>query len=333
MSANLLCPACHSREAKLVETVSLEALALAWSREKCHGDVGDYKTIYEYLKTDLECAEVEFWQCRDCGLEFARPMRSWQADHYPIEEHYLGFDHQVALSYLSSRSRLRVLDVGCADGQFLERGVALGHEMVGIDFAREDVEAARTRGLNAQVADVNEISGMFAGKPAFDVICLFQIIEHLNNPDGIFSQLNEIAMPHSRLIVGCPSDLRYTRSFKHQQRIERSDFWDYPPQHTLRWNQKALRVFLLRHGWQIEDVIYEPLMIKDAAAHLGGIDSMYGVEPVKLRRRFNTLKWMLRLSGPKMFGNMTGIRLLVRACRMNVNGNSDTDGLSVSTQV
>ncbi|HEY0546078.1 MAG TPA: class I SAM-dependent methyltransferase [Pyrinomonadaceae bacterium] len=315
MSGCSLCPACKSQIARRVETVSAETLAAAWAREKCHGADANCETIHQYLLADLDSHEVEFWQCQGCGLEFAQPMRSWSARHYPVEQHYLGFDHQVALSDLALMSRVRVLDIGCADGQFLERGTALGHEMIGVDFAAEDVEAAQGRGLNAYVADVNEIGRMFADQPKFEVITLFQIIEHLNEPDAIFSQLNEIAAVDGRLIVGCPSNLRYTRFFKHQQRIQRSDFWDYPPQHTLRWTPKALEIFLQRHGWQTESVLYEPCTIFSAAAHLAGLDRPAARKQGRFRHRLNVLKWMLKVAGLKLFKRTTGVSLLVCARR------------------
>jgi SAM-dependent methyltransferase len=315
-----LCPACQSQEATLVETVSVEALASAWTKEKCHGDNVDYETIYEYLLSDLKSTEVEFWQCQQCELEFAQPMRSWTAAHYPIEEHYLGFDHQVALLDLRSMSPSRVLDVGCADGQFLERGAALGHEMVGIDFAVEDIEAAKSRGLDARVCDVNGIRGLFAGEPTFNVICLFQIIEHLSQPDVIFTQLDEIATDDCRLLVGCPSALRYTRRFKHRQRIDRSDFWDYPPQHTLRWTQKALDTFLRRHGWQVESVMYEPLSSYAAAAHIAGIDDLTDGAGTKTSRRLKVMRLMLKMIGSRFVSKTTGICMLTRARRFDAPG-------------
>jgi hypothetical protein len=51
-------------------------------------------------------------------------------------------------------------------------------------------------------------------------------------PDQIFSQIGEVADQDAQIVIGCPSDLRYTRRFAHPQRLDRSDFWDYPPPST-----------------------------------------------------------------------------------------------------
>jgi SAM-dependent methyltransferase len=231
-----------------------------------------------------------------------------------MEEHSLGFDHLATLANLSGMPPARILDIGCADGQFLERAAALGHDLTGIDFSPEDVETARRHGLQAYVAEVDQIGKMFEGKRKFKMITLFQLIEHLNEPDQIFSQIAEVADTDARVVIGCPSDLRYTRRFAHPQRLDRSDFWDYPPQHTLRWTPEALTAFLLRHGWEIETVAYEPLALIDAAAHLTGLQQLSSEKPVpRWTRRLQTLGWLVRLSGSKLFGRSTGIRLLVKA--------------------
>lgn len=317
MALRSSCPACRSREVKCVESVTVDALAEAWAREACHGEDSSVETIRQYLLSDLNAIEVEFWQCQDCGLEFANPMRSWTANHYPMEPHSLGFDHLATLANLSAMPPTRILDIGCADGQFLSRATALGHDVTGIDFAAEDVATARQRGLQAYVAEVDQIGKMFKGQRKFQMITLFQLIEHLNEPDRIFSQLSELADTGGRLVIGCPSDLRYSRRFAHPQRLERSDFWDYPPQHTLRWTPKALTAFLLRHGWEIETVAYEPLTLIGAAAHLTGLQQRATDPPISdWRRRLRTLAWLVKVSGSRVCGQVTGIRLLVTGRRL-----------------
>ena len=315
------CPACASAELELVEAVSIDPLADHWSRESFRGEGEGFETVRAFIEEDLGQAHVEFWMCRRCGLEHARPMSSWSSGHYPHEEHGLGFDHAAAADILGRMPRSKVLDIGCADGLFLERGAALGHEMTGIDFSAEDVEAARRRGLDARLADVGEIGRLFDGPQGFDVVTLFQVIEHLREPDRVFEQIAAVARAGALLIVGCPSDVRYTRAFNHPQRVERSDFWDYPPQHTLRWTPKALEIFLARHGWRVESVIYEPFSVTGAAAHLATLHGLASAWYEKRwRRRLVTLGWWLRAGGAKYTRKITGIRLLVTARRVTPPG-------------
>lgn len=313
------CPACLSPELEMVESVSIDSLAAAWAREACHGEGAGPEIVRSFIYEDLKAEEVEFWACRRCGLEHARPMLSWSAGHYPQEQHGLGFDHEVASRILGGLPRSRVLEIGCADGLFLQRGQSLGHEMVGVDFSAAGTGAARARGLNAYRADVGEIAGLFGGRRRFDVVALFQLIEHLREPDRVFEQIGELARAGTLLVIGCPADLRYTRAFDHPQRVRLSDFWDYPPQHTLRWTPKSLELFLGRHGWQVESTAYEPLSVTGAAAHLVCLRGLAADRrQTRWRRRLETCAWMLRLAGAKHRRRLTGIRLLVTARRGNL---------------
>jgi SAM-dependent methyltransferase len=251
---------------------------------------------------------IQIFQCSRCGLEFASPSRTWTSSHYPHEKHQLGWDHEKALTELSTMPQLRLLDVGCADGQFLSRAAALGHTVTGIDFSPEDIEASRRHGFEAYVADLSKTNALVEGSRQFDAITLFQVIEHLESPDLVFEQLSRLAAPGATLMLGCPSFRRYTRAFPHPDRIGSSDFWDCPPQHSLRWTPAALEAFTARHGWAVRHVIFEPADPVHAAAHLAGL-SHYSS---KWTRRAATLNYRIRLR----LGCATGVRLYFRATRV-----------------
>lgn len=308
------CPACRSHELTSVEKVPIRSLAEAWANENSHGPQVSSDMIYEYIASDLQTTEVEFWQCERCGLESGSPMRSWTSAHYPTEVQELGFDQQRALSHLAKLSKKRVLEIGCSDGRFLEKAASLGHEAVGIDFSAPAVEAAREQGLDVRLCNLKNIDSDLVNSKQFDVMALFQVIEHLEEPNEFFSQLRSLATPGAALFIGCPSHLRYGRRFQHPQRVGLSDFWDYPPQHTLRWTPKALKAFLQNHGWAVNAIEFEPLNVLGAASQmtaLHGLDS--GWYTNKLRRRQETIKWMGRLLTHQLFRRMSGIRLFLRA--------------------
>jgi len=310
------CAACCSADVEQVETVPVEALADAWAKLGCHGNDITGDAVRGYVFADLKTRQIEVWRCAGCGLEFALPRRAWTTQHYPAERHSLGYDHQLALRELAETPPIRILDIGCADGQFLERAAAMGHDATGIDFSEEDVLSARQRGLDAHAGDIAQVRRMVSGKRRFNLITLFQVIEHLTEPDNVFSQIGECAEPDAHIMVGCPSDLRYTRVYKHPQRIDRSDFWDYPPQHLLRWTPKALDAFLRRHGWETEKIVYEPLALVGTASHmtaLRGIGTSW--YRTAWRRRLAILWWLARVTGSRLTRSSTGIRLFVKAKR------------------
>jgi len=298
----------------IAERVSVEALADIWSRLCFHAGASPAQ-IAEFVREDIGTAELVFRECPDCGLEFASPMRTWRPGHYPSEEHSLGWDHLEGIARLRLL-RGRLLDIGCADGQFIEKAGEQGLHATGIDFSDEDVAAARARGLDAHVGDLSQARGLLGNERGFDVITMFQVIEHLEDPEAVFQALSRAASDRATLLLGCPANRRYTRRFAHPERIGRSDYWDYPPQHCLRWTEPALRAFLRRHGWRVVEFVEEPLSVVGAASHLaalrGKAAGWYG-NPV--RRRWETAWLGARVAACRGAGRVTGLRLFVRAER------------------
>lgn len=305
------CPACGAAGLRPGERVPVRAVAEGWARQGGRS----VDEVERAVRADLGAAEASFRSCGACGLEVAEPVRSWSADHYPREEYGVAWDHLRALEELRGMPPARLLEIGCADGKFLERAAALGHRVTGIDFVPAAVEAARARGVDARVGDVASL-GDGAGEGGFGVVVLFQVIEHLEDPDGVFRQISTVAAPDALLLVGCPAERRYTRRFAHAERLGESDFWDWPPQHVLRWTPAALTAFLRRHGWEVETVEHEPFTVAGAAAHLAAVDGAAGGwygQP--LRRRLETLRWRMRLWLGSLRDRPTGIRLFVAARR------------------
>jgi 2-polyprenyl-3-methyl-5-hydroxy-6-metoxy-1,4-benzoquinol methylase len=310
MSGRLPCPGCASVRSAGVEHASVVELAHAWARQPHLADRGE-AGLRADIRADLGAELVRFLRCASCGLEFADPMRAWSAENYPDEAYGMAFDHLRALDLLRELAPLRLLEIGCAEGGFLERAAALGHRPTGLDFTARAVASARARGLDARVGDVAALrEGLEMGE-RFEAVAMFQIVEHLCDPGAVFSELARMVAPGALLLVGCPSDLRYTRRLSHPDRVGSSDFWDWPPQHTLRWSANSLSCFLGRLGWVVERVEHEPFSALGAAAHVAALrgGERWGV----LRRRVETIRALVELAAARTARPLRGVRLLLTA--------------------
>jgi SAM-dependent methyltransferase len=294
--------------------VSTTQIAESWAQARVHGADASEDAIRALVRDDVASDQVEFLICSACRLEFANPGCTWKSAHYPQEEHGLGWDHEQALRELRTIPKGKLLDIGCADGQFLERAAGLGHLVSGVDFSPEDVDSARRKGFDVYAGDLSHGNELIRAGRKFDIVTMFQVIEHLEEPDAVFSQIAQICEPGALLMVGCPSHLRYTRAYAHPARIGKSDYWDYPPQHSLRWTPQALTDFVGRHGWKTKNVAFEPLPIVGAAAHLTalrGQGKSWYQNPI--RRRIETSSWLARLTLRNLVGQCTGMRLFMLA--------------------
>lgn len=135
-------------------------------------------------------------KCRACNLVFAVPKDSG-AQSCDYNESY--YRQGIYADYLEERISIRknaarilreletlvqgrtLLDVGCAAGFFLEAARARGWTVSGLDVSSYASEYAR-RELNLDV-ESGSIESTTESSSKFDVVTLWDTIEHLSRPD------------------------------------------------------------------------------------------------------------------------------------------------------
>jgi SAM-dependent methyltransferase len=92
----------------------------------------------------------------------------------------------------------RVLDAGCGRGELAERLADAGIEVVAIDQSERMVELTRVRGVDARVADVQELP--FADGE-FDVAVANFMLYHVPDVDRALNELARVLSPGGRLVA------------------------------------------------------------------------------------------------------------------------------------
>ncbi|HVR72950.1 MAG TPA: class I SAM-dependent methyltransferase [Planctomycetota bacterium] len=103
--------------------------------------------------------------------------------------------------------RGRLLDAGCGPGWALERFRGAGFDATGIDASQVAVREAKSRGLDARVADLERPPREALGDAGFDVVVLLEVLEHLLDPLGVLRRLGEVLEPGGRLVVSLPNEI------------------------------------------------------------------------------------------------------------------------------
>ncbi len=102
----------------------------------------------------------------------------------------------------------RVLDVGCGGGYLLEELARRGYTGVGIDLSPESVAIARARLLERGAGDSLDARVGSAYEPPqgpFDLVCLTDVLEHLEDPRGCLKALREQMAPGGLLVISTPN--------------------------------------------------------------------------------------------------------------------------------
>ncbi len=146
----------------------------------------------------------------------------------------------------------RVLDIGCSSGLFLAEAKRAGMETHGAELSPETaLFAAEHFGLEVHPGDWRE-AGYAPG--SFDVITLFDVIEHLPDPMAELRAIRPLLRPGGLLLQSTPDiDGLFPRlSYKLAHRL---DYWPdpEPPYHLFQFSQATLSEMLERAGYRAGD--------------------------------------------------------------------------------
>jgi SAM-dependent methyltransferase len=195
----------------------------------------------------------ECFACGACDLHFWNPREMPDASWY--ERVYIGRDHQLMplepghKYFLSDRLAPRggeLLDVGCGTGNFLVAARDAGYHVSGTEL---DGGAARFAAVQVGMPRIFPLTivDFVARYPGtkFDVVTFFEVLEHQAAPEEFLKGVKSCLRSRGYIALSVPNRERW---------LTAPDVLDYPPNHFLRWNVRALKTFLAAHGFEILSV-------------------------------------------------------------------------------
>lgn len=96
----------------------------------------------------------------------------------------------------------KLLEIGCATGEFLETAQHVGFDVSGLDASQVYVEYAFGKGLNVKYGRLEDFD---YNKEELDVICMFHLIEHIQYPKEFLKQVHEYLKPGGLLYIITPN--------------------------------------------------------------------------------------------------------------------------------
>lgn len=212
--------------------------------------------------------DYKLLRCPECRVIFTEPRDPVGSDWYTraftlgiIERSPVDMNGWRARNFRShGLARGKLLDVGCGDGGFLNVARELGYKVSGFDFDPHAVEKARARGLDAWVSDFDTAFEDIQLHGAFDVITLFDVLEHVPEPATFLLRAKQLIKPGGHMVFTMPDDSR-----PHPWNREELD---YPPNHYTRWTKDSLRSFLDRHGLRVVLINSDPIDARNLAGQM-----------------------------------------------------------------
>ena len=144
----------------------------------------------------------------------------------------------------------RLLDVGCSRGDFVDAALRLGFAAEGIEPAPHIAAAARGAGRNVHTGLLEEQK--FADAH-FDVVSLFEVIEHLRAPLPLLAECRRILRPGGVLIISTGNAASWTA-------YAMKGHWDYfqiekDAGHISFFNPRSMALVASRAGFDVADLL------------------------------------------------------------------------------
>lgn len=223
------------------------------SRIKSKGQIINGKYPKEFLEDYSLC------ECKRCGLNFIYPTPSDEALDFIYSDQ--AYDAQWGISDKKSKIKGirhlnfeyysdvikkfilkgKVLDCGCASGTFLDVMKQCGFDCYGVETSKPPFLIANKKHpkkiFKANIEDLEIQKGFF------DIITMFDFIEHVKDPGKVLKKAKDLLAPGGYLIIVTPDTNSLSASIlgKHHN--------DYIMEHLNLFNRKNVRYFLKKNGF------------------------------------------------------------------------------------
>lgn len=229
--ANRICCVCgteENRHYKKVEGYSLVRCV------KCglvylKASAFDQKGFLDDAKTGLgnkEKEKVEYW--------------SFPALYMKYDKVFLRFfDERLKRIRKYNKSVKSMLDVGCGYGFWMDYAKKQGIDPEGIDLSSEAVAFA-TKTLNQRA--YKEEAMCFNAENTYDLIMMFDILEHLEDPNAALAKYREMLSKGGLLYIQVPNIIGFRIPLTHGYGL---------PYHLWQYSYKTLSRLLKKNGYNV----------------------------------------------------------------------------------
>lgn len=223
----------------------------------------------EYKNYDTE-SDWTIVECLNCDFLYTNPRPTieslpsyYEESYFADERHFDKFYNkdgtikEVVTDYTNRiidvesfvEKRGNVLDVGCARGAFLNVLKNRGWSSYGVEISQDAVN------LGTELYGVDLFCGTiekFETDKKFDVICMYQTLEHVPNPKEVVEKSHSLLNKNGVLVIEVPNvqsfDMKISKKRKHLS-------YDLP-RHLNHFTPELLKSEIEKIGFEVVDINY-----------------------------------------------------------------------------
>lgn len=195
------------------------------------------------LKNSFSATPCSFlYRCNTCGLGRFYPVVEGSAEYYAAiteTDYYSAHRPEFDLAYgVLAKGHGNLLEIGSGRGYFLHflQAKKVAYHLHAIDN-NPDVQS--------ELLKFAAVHHDYSTLPRhIDVVCAFQVLEHMGDPFSFVDNCRKILRPGGMLLISVP-DYDGAIQFYGYSHTET------PPHHLTRWNKSSLNALLLHRNFSI----------------------------------------------------------------------------------
>jgi 2-polyprenyl-3-methyl-5-hydroxy-6-metoxy-1,4-benzoquinol methylase len=250
----ITCPICLSNKSEILWTTnSINAAQHYVLKEK-------YPERFHLLKSQIEILwgqnTCEVLKCDNCKFCFSNPFIAGDELFYTLAYNRTGYpswkwEFQQTYDTInkSSRSDLKLFEIGAGDGGFVTRiadNILPNENIYCTEFSQYGKRELEKKGITCYTDDFRNLTSSKLSEN-FDIVCMFQVLEHLDKIDLTFQKLNWLLKDGGSLFIAVPNAERIAFNELNGALL------DMPPNHIGRWNKQSFEIIGNRHGFRLKD--------------------------------------------------------------------------------
>jgi 2-polyprenyl-3-methyl-5-hydroxy-6-metoxy-1,4-benzoquinol methylase len=206
-----------------------------------------------------EIDKAILYRCQHCDVRYFSPANPGSPEFYEQlqdkEWYYPDGKDEFELAGKLIKNTDSVLEIGCGAGNFAR--YTNEEKYVGLEYTEKAVNLARSKGLQIKMQSIEAFSK--ENKECFDVVCFYQVLEHVPDPRGFLNDAINCLKPGGLLILSVPSEDSFLS-------FAVNNVLNMPPHHLTRWSDGSLRNLTSKFHLSLVGIQHEIL----ADAHLQG---------------------------------------------------------------
>ncbi len=242
------CPLCSNQSNLLLYTIDSETATRYLISKKDLIKFASFKKLIERLWKRGTCKKI---LCKNCLLFYTEPFVGGNEKFYsqvyssPGKYPSWRWDYKTTLDAIKKQYKETppgsLLEIGAGTGEFL-KNIPIEEIPKKNLFSCEISEAGKKELGKKGIKNYENIWGI---KRKFDVVCIFETIEHLDDLNKFFKKIKKMVPIGGHFFISTPTQ-KTIRFYE-----EQGAGLDLPPTHVSCWHKKSFEILAKIHGFKV----------------------------------------------------------------------------------